>query len=297
MAFYRPDQRMTVHLEELIDRFAKEGRPSLKNSLALTWIRYNEPNPEAGSGLGANWSESRLLYPASVVKLVYAIAIEAWLLKDILPESQEIRKALQEMIKNSSNDATSLIVDLLTGTTSGPSLQGEHWKTWQKQRNIINTWLKHFKWKELDEINCCQKTWEDSPYGRERDFYGSGNNNRNALSTAAIGRLLEGVMTESIISPRACKNLKELLARSTNFLQRSQDPNNQVDGFLGEGLPKGTRLWSKAGWMSQVRHDAAWFCLPEEKPMLLVVFTQGHQLSNDKFLLPAIANELAHFQS
>ena len=25
---------------------------------------------------------------------------------------------------------------------------------------------------ELNEINCCQKTWDDAPFGREKEFYG-----------------------------------------------------------------------------------------------------------------------------
>ena len=72
-------------------------------------------------------------------------------------------------------------------------------------------------------------------------------------------------------------------------------PENQIDGFIGEGLPKGTRLWSKAGWMSQARHDAAWFCCPKSNPMLLVVFTNGTKRSKDELLLPTLAKELIQF--
>ena len=50
------------------------------------------------------------------------------------------------------------------------------------------------------------------------------------------------------------------------------DPENQVDGFLGEGLPNGRGFWSKAGWMSQARHDAAWWSSPINHRCLLVAF-------------------------
>ena len=99
-------------------------------------------------------------------------------------------------------------------------------------------------------------------------------------------------MTNGIVSPPACKKLRTLLSRSLDIRQRKEDPENQIDGFLGEGLPKGTRVWSKAGLMSQARHDAAWFCLPHQNPMLLIAFTQGRQSSHDKYLLPALAREL-----
>ncbi len=293
MAFYRPDSAMQAQLKGLLDRLAAERRPGLHNSVAISWVRYDCSDPTPGSGSGACWSDQRILFPASVVKLVYALAAEAWLQRDLLPEADELRRAMRDMIADSSNDATSLVLDLLTGTTSGPSLLGESWQTWQQQRHLVNDWLQGLGWEELEKVNCCQKTWGDGPYGRERDFYGVGLGNRNALTTAATARLLESVMTDALVSPLACKRLRQLLSRSIDLMQRKADPENQVDGFLGEGLPVGSRLWSKAGWMSQARHDAAWWSLQGGRPMLLVVFTQGRERANDTTLLPAIARELS----
>ena len=293
MAFYRPDSAMQAQLKGLLDRLAAERRPGLHNSVAISWVRYDCSDPTPGSGSGAGWSDQRILFPASVVKLVYALAAEAWLQRDLLPEADELRRAMRDMIADSSNDATSLVLDLLTGTTSGPSLLGESWQTWQQQRHLVNDWLQGLGWEELEKVNCCQKTWGDGPYGRERDFYGVGLGNRNALTTAATARLLESVMTDALVSPLACKRLRQLLSRSIDLMQRKADPENQVDGFLGEGLPVGSRLWSKAGWMSQARHDAAWWSLQGGRPMLLVVFTQGRDRANDTTLLPAMARELS----
>ena len=293
MAFYRPDSAMQAQLTGLLDRLAAERRPGLHNSVAISWVRYDCSDPTPGSGSGAGWSDQRILFPASVVKLVYALAAEAWLQRDLLPEADELRRAMRDMIADSSNDATSLVLDLLTGTTSGPSLLGECWQIWQQQRHLVNDWLQGLGWEELEKVNCCQKTWGDGPYGRERDFYGVGLGNRNALTTAATARLLESVMTDALVSPLACKRLRQLLSRSLDLMQRKADPENQVDGFLGEGLPVGSLLWSKAGWMSQARHDAAWWSLQGGRPMLLVVFTQGRDRANDTTLLPAIARELS----
>ncbi len=295
MVFYQSSLEMNSHLENLLDQIEKDSRPGLKNSIAITWIRYDRPNPIPGSGIGTGLSQNQLLYPASVVKLVYAIAIEEWIQKDIVPDSEELRRAMKNMIKNSSNDATGLLVDLLTGTNSGPSLNGKTWECWKQQRELINKWLENFNWPELKNINCCQKTWSDGPYGRDRDFYGPGNLNRNSLSTDATARLLEGVMTNAFISPPACKRIRNLLSRSLDLTQRKEDPENQVDGFLGQGLAPGTQLWSKAGLMSQARHDAAWWSSPkgnQGNPMLLVIFTQGRERANDTLLLPTLAKEI-----
>jgi len=296
MAFYRPDQVMQEYLVAQIKRLAADGRDGLLERLAVTWVRYDTDQPVTGSGQGAAWGDQRQIYPASVVKLIYAMAAEAWLQKDLLPEEPELRRAMRDMIADSSNDATGLLVDLLTGTTSGPALQGEAWELWQRQRRLVNDWLQGLGWPELEDVNCCQKTWGDGPYGRERVFYGVDLENRNALSTAATARALEAVMTDGVLSPPACQRLRELLARSLDRAQRAADPENQVDGFLGAGLPEGSRLWSKAGWMSKARHDAAWWRAPDGSPALLVAFSDGAACAKDEQLLPELARQLAAFQ-
>ena len=296
MAFYRPDQVMQEYLVAQIKRLAANGRDGLLERLAVTWVRYDTDQPVTGSGQGAAWGDQRQIYPASVVKLIYAMAAEAWLQQDLLPEEPELRRAMRDMIADSSNDATGLLVDLLTGTTSGPALQGEAWELWQRQRRLVNDWLQGLGWPELEDVNCCQKTWGDGPYGRERVFYGADLENRNALSTAATARALEAVMTDGVLSPPACQRLRDLLARSLDRAQRAADPENQVDGFLGAGLPEGSRLWSKAGWMSKARHDAAWWRAPDGSPALLVAFSDGAACAKDEQLLPELARQLAAFK-
>ena len=188
MAFYRANPEMSSFLGEVLQRFAKDGRPNLHKSISIVWICYEGHNPRPGSGKGAGWSTEKLIYPASVVKLVYACAIEEWLKKDLLIDSSELRRAQADMIKDSSNDATSYIVDMLTGTTSGPSLKGLSWESWKKQRNLVNNWLESLNLPELKFINCSQKTWSNGPYGRDRDFYGDKNQNRNAMSVLATAK-------------------------------------------------------------------------------------------------------------
>ena len=297
MAFYRPDPAMASRIEAVLDGLDAQGRPGLRNSLSLTWIRYEDNEPEAGQGWGASWNPDRAVYPASVVKLFYAVAAEQWLQRDLIPESDELSRALRDMIGASSNDATGLVLDLLTGTTSGPEMHGERWYQWRRQRRLVNEWLASLAWPELELVNCCQKTWGDGPYGREKVFYGSDNGNRNALTTAASARMLEAVMTGAVVSPPACRRLRTILERSIDSDQRRVDPENQVDGFLGEGLAEGTRLWSKAGWMSQARHDAAWWQQPDQPPVLVVAFCSGSDRSRDERLLPDLARALNAYSS
>jgi len=62
------------------------------------------------------------IYPASVVKLFYLVAAHRWLEDGRLQDTEELRRAMHDMIVDSYNEATHYIVDLLTGTTSGPEL-------------------------------------------------------------------------------------------------------------------------------------------------------------------------------
>jgi hypothetical protein len=303
MAFYSPSPAMDQTLADLVRALELDGRAGLGERLSITWVRY--PAPLTGSGgadgaagavvgaEGASWGGSRQRYPASVVKLVYLIAAEAWLQDDLLGDDAELRRALAAMIRDSSNDATGLVVDLLSGTTSGPALPEEAMASWVTQRQLVNAWLAGRGWPELEGVNACQKTWGDGPFGREREFCGASLKNRNRLSTDASARLLQAVMASELVSPPACARMQGLLARSLDPQQRAADPENQVDGFLGEGLPAGSSLWSKAGWMSQARHDAAYVEAEGHAPFLLVAFSEGEACAADTRLLPEIARRLS----
>ena len=99
-------------------------------------------------------------------------------------------------------------------------------------------------------------------------------------------------MTQEMLPKITSENLIKIFERSLDPVSRKKDLENQIDGFLGEGLPLASKLWSKAGLMSEVRHDVAWWVAPNRNPMLAVVFTTGKELVKDQFLLPAISNEL-----
>jgi hypothetical protein len=303
MAFYSPDPAMGQCLVDLVRALEQDGRPGLSDQLSITWVRFPQSQldraaqlaPEAYWSLpcpGATWRGDQLRYPASVVKLVYLIAAEAWLQQDLLQDAPELRRALAAMIQDSSNNATAYVVDRLSGTTGGPELAPAAMETWTQQRQLVNQWLAGLAWPELDGWNACQKTWDDGPYGRERVFYGADNGNRNRLSTNGVARLLQGVIASALVSPPACARMRPLLYRSLDLQQRAADPDNQVDGFLGAGLPADAQCWSKAGWMSQARHDAAYIEGEDLPPTLLVVFAEGAACARDGELLPEIARHL-----
>ena len=74
--------------------------------------RFMDDAPEAGQGFGVGWNEQQCVYPASVVKLVYAVAVERWMQRDLIPDCDELQRALRDMIGDSSTYWWSIFVGI-----------------------------------------------------------------------------------------------------------------------------------------------------------------------------------------
>ena len=294
MSFYYLSKDMGLALNDILGRVCSYNKDFSREDIAITWINYKSENKRIFKGFGFGINNKKTIYPASVVKLVYGLAAYYWIKKGSLLLTEEIIDAASKMLSFSSNNATSFLIDLLTGTTSGPCLEGEFWENWKFQRNIINDWLYDLNWDELIGINCCQKTWDDGPFGREKEFYGYENQNKNVMTTDSAARVLEEIMIH-IDYQMNDLNLRNFLKRNLNKGFLKNDSLNQIDGFLGAGLPESINLWSKAGLMSKVRHDSAWWINNQSLQTLLVVFCNGEKYSKDTSLLPFIAKEVYEF--
>ena len=60
----------------------------------------------------------------------------------------------------------------------------------------------------------------------------------------------------------------------------------QITGIALQGIT-GVKLWSKAGWTSTTRHDAAYIELPNGAKFVLVTFTTDH--ANEREIIPTVA--------
>ncbi len=303
MTFFTPDETLNSFGNKILTKTWEKFPELSRNQCALTLLVYGTPvlvekeiitfpsefwqHPIKGFAYRGN----ELIYPASVVKLFYLVAINQGLETGKIQPSSELNRAITDMIVDSSNDATSLVMDMLTDTTSGPELQGEVWENWKQKRNAINHYFQEFDWEEFNSINVNQKTWCDGYYGRERQFAGENGANRNRLTTNAVARLFHTIVTEMAVSVERSQQMMTLLNRKIPPIINNEE-ENQVTGFLGESLPKNAKLWSKAGWTSQVRHDAAYIEISNLPPFLLVVFTEGKKNSKNKEILPFISQLL-----
>lgn len=272
-------------LQALVDEAAQAtlkhfASKNLKpEQLAITLIDLNDPEHP----LQGNFHGDERIYPASVVKLFYLVATERWLEDGKLKETKELSRALHDMIVDSSNDATGYVLDMLTGTTSGAELPPAEMNVWLDKRNAVN---RYFASLGYTNINTNQKTFCEDAYGREHFARGPHGENRNKLTTNATARLLSEIVTGRAASPVRTAQMLELLKR--DFSGKSNDPDDQAHGFTGIALKPGARLWSKAGWTSETRHDAAYIELPNAARFVLVTFTTDH--ANERDIIPSVAN-------
>ena len=302
--FFTPDPPLQQKLNQVLDLTWARFPNLAQNQIAVTWLAYTPPYiVNTGGALsvddfwqrppqGASYRGVECIYPASVIKLFYLVAIHEWLERGMTQPSLELERAIRDMIVDSSNDATGYVVDVLTGTNSGPELSAGPFETWKHQRNLVNRYLTSLNWPELATVNANQKTWCDGPYGRERDFLGKDYENRNMLTTEASARLLHSIVGGVTVNAERSQLMMDLMQRDLAPEVLAADPENQVTGFLGAGVPTNTQVWSKAGLTSKVRHDAAYIEADGAHPYLLVVFTEGTEHSNNEDILPFISAQI-----
>ena len=261
-----------------LDRFADKKLED--KQLSITLIDLRDPQHPSTASFRGN----ERIYPASVVKLFYLVAAERWLEDKKIPESPELSRAIRDMIVDSSNEATQYVVDVITHTTGGFELPPKEMEEWQYKRNAVN---RYFSSLGYTNINVNQKTFCEDAYGRERASRGPNGENRNKLTTDATARLLMEIVTGKAATSERTKLMMDLLKR--DYTGKSNDADDQGHGFTGIALQgvEGVKLWSKAGWTSTTRHDAAYLEMPNGAKFILVTFTTDH--ANEREIIPTVA--------
>jgi len=228
------------------------------------------------------------IYPASVVKLFYMAALERQIEDRKVTVTPELERGLRDMIVDSSNEATQYILDVLTDTSSGAELPEKEFEAWQYKRNRVN---RFFASMGYENINVNQKTFCEDAYGIEQQSRNYKGENRNMLTTNAVARLLAEIVNGRIADKDRTAEMMKLLHRDP-FGKGADD--DQAHGFTGRMLIDrkltGAKLWSKAGWTSKTRHDAAYIEMPDGRKFVLVIFTVDH--ANEFGFIPALAGKV-----
>jgi len=257
---------------------AKELKPE---QLAITLVDLTDP---AAIAFGSYHGDAQI-YPASVIKLFYLAAAHRWMEDGKLQDSEELRRAMRDMIVQSYNEATGYVVDVLTGTTSGPELADDALAEWWEKRNAVQ---RYFTGLGFSGITVNRKPWCEGPYGREVQAMKRFLPRSNQLTTDATARLLFEIVISRCVSAERSQQMMELLKRDP--YAETRDNDDQAHGFTGLAIlnprVEGVRLWSKAGWTSQTMHDAAYLELPDNRKFILVVFTTGH--ASEREIIPSV---------
>lgn len=274
------DADMQAKIQRIADATLSENPKLTRDNLSLSVIELRGSDPI----LRAGFQESITYHPASVVKLFYLVAAQQRLKTRHLKSSEELNRALRDMIVDSSNDATSYVVDAVTDTSSGPELDGRPYRRFVDKRNWVNRYFTSMGY----DINANGKTWCEGVYGREKQILGKNREYRNRTRSDQVAALMLWIVARAAVDREASEAMLTLMSRTIPSTDSSEE--GQVNSFLGEGLPSGAKLWSKAGWTSEVRHDAALVELPNGRRYIATVLTRGD--AANVTLLPEISRKI-----
>ncbi len=268
-----PDPGIATRVRRAADESLKQF-PNLKpGDLAISVVDITNP---ALPGRG-DYNGDVSFYPASVIKLFFMADVYATKKQNV----PDVGRALKNMIVESDNDATAYLVDILADTSGVTELEGRALRKYIDKRRDIN---RHFAKLGYD-IGAMMKPWSFGPYGRDRQVLGVNRENRNRLTANATAALLLWIARGR--APHSA-DMMSLLQRPLN---PPREDENQIKDFIGASLPPDAKLWSKAGWTSEVRHDAAYVELPGRgRKVVMVIFTRGQ--ASDVTLIPGIAAKL-----
>jgi beta-lactamase class A len=268
------DAGLGAKLTRAADASLKDFPKLTADNLALSVIDLTKPD----APVRADYHGDASFYPASLVKLFFMI--ETYHQGKITPE---IERALREMIEVSDNDAAAFLLDILTDTCSGSELEGKALEDFIDRHRKLNRSFATLGY----DISAMIKPWSFGPFGRDMQIMGENKVNRNRASANSFASLLLWIVRRHAVSAPASTAMMSLLERP---LSPPRPTENQVKEFFGESLPPGTKLWSKEGDTSEVRHDAAYIELPSGRKLVVVILTRG--AADEKTLLPTIGKHL-----
>jgi beta-lactamase class A len=288
-----PDIALSPSLNSKLDAVIRDILYSYReiglrsDEIAVTLFDMRDPH----SLRSANHRGEERIYPASVVKMFYMAALHRQVEDGKVGMTKELERGLRDMIVDSSNEATQYIVDVLTDTASGGELPNKEFELWSYRRNRMN---RYFASMGFTNINVNQKTHCEDAYGVEQQFRSYKGENRNMLTTNATARLIAEIVLGRLVNRERSEMMMELLKRDP--FAEGKAANSQATDFSGKALidekMRNAKLWSKAGWTSRTRHDAAYVETSDGLKFAIAVFTENR--SDEKQIIPAIVSGVIH---
>lgn len=278
-----PSANLQSVLDSVISTASSKGFNTDALSISLINLRDNTY---------AAYQSQTPRYPASVSKFFWMVACYDQLHRGILSKDSSLDEDLKLMVRDSSNEAASRIVDRISGTESGSALGSEQLKSWVQKRNQVSTF---FSSAGYQGINLGQKNFPigsmEKPQGRDRQWRGIANSIRNVVTTEQAARLMYEIYTGRAVSVDNSEKMISLLTKDLRPEAWKKDPNNPIKGFLGEPLPPDTYFASKVGLTTKTRTEVALVETKDRKASyILVVFANDPAYAGDETIFPEISS-------
>jgi beta-lactamase class A len=286
-------------LDKVIDSVIKEvtNKTLKKEALSISVIDVNH-------GEIAGYQADRMEYPASIVKLFWAVAIYEQIDRKIWKNPETFDALAKKMLVESDNEAASFIVDSISGAPSiQKNLEGKEWESWRSRRLSINQFFIQGGYKDL---NVAQKTYPipylnlNEPIGTDKQLRFDGTTSdkpiRNKISAEQAATLMYETCA-AIESPKQIctwisRNIKDPSWRKAPGVP--QNDFNPIRGFMGEGVAshKDVNVRSKAGWTKDSRQEVIAIKNSNGKVLIISVFANHNAYAKDATIFPKISGLL-----
>lgn len=229
----------------------------------------------------AQWHGETPIYPASVVKFVYLMAAYAFQQEGKVQIDVSLDRALEEMIRVSSNQATQRVFERLTGAEPGPTLSAQPYAGFRERRLGVERWLKTLGITDLHTVNPTYDSSGDIS-GREEQFLSdrsvpgglpSANGefvNRTAMTATGTAKLLALLATDRALTPEDSATVRRRMRRDS----REQ---RHLAARIAGGAERvgGLEAYAKSGTWGPIYADAGIVRHPSGREIVVVVFTEA----------------------
>src|SRR5438067_7905075 len=195
-----PDPKVDYAIRQTAEQILKDFPKLTADNLAISVIDVTNPATMSR----ADYHGDAPFYPASVVKLFYMGEV----FHQKKEKDDDVPRALKEMIHVSDNDATAFLLDTISDTSSGPSLQGRALNKFIDRRRVVNKWLNPLGY----DISAMAKPWSFGPFGRDVQLMGGETRpNRNRSTANAFASFLLWIERHRAVSAEASEAMMTLL--------------------------------------------------------------------------------------
>jgi beta-lactamase class A len=275
----QPDTELQEFLDKRIEKL-RERDPALKRQT----IRVSLMDiPTSGPPRLASWKGDLPVYPASVPKFAYLMAVYHWRDQGKLEIDPDLDRQITQMVYASSNRATQKVVARLTDTEPGPRLEPEEYAEFVEKRHAVKRWLRELG---VTDLHLVHPTYDGGGdlYGREEQFLedteieGALPNqtgqyrNRAAMTSDGSARLLALLATDRALAPETSAEVRERMRRST---KKQAYLTYRIAGGAERCGVEGLDVFAKTGTWGPITADAGIIRAPSGRQFIVVAFIEG----------------------